>query len=287
MKVAVIGVGRWGENHVRVLSRLGRLSGIYDADRNRALSVAQKYGTLAYHSLDELRAGSVDAVVVATPATTHYEVARAFIEKGINVLLEKPPSTNFESVKKLYEISKDRVKVGVGFIERFNPAFAGLEECYRSSSSAFFYRLATGSNVNDVGVVLDLMIHDINLADHLFGTARVLFKNVIRENGRDVTAEALLDYGSSRAYLISSWKSTGRFRKIVAFGETALTEADLAEKKGSCTEMDHSIRSVEGKDKDLLEAEHLQFERFISSGEPFPDISEAVKDMAVVEEVLS
>jgi len=163
----------------------------------------------------------------------------------------------------------------------------GLEECYRSSSSAFFYRLATGSNVNDVGVVLDLMIHDINLADHLFGTARVLFKNVIRENGRDVTAEALLDYGSSRAYLISSWKSTGRFRKIVAFGETALTEADLAEKKGSCTEMDHSIRSVEGKDKDLLEAEHLQFERFISSGEPFPDISEAVKDMAVVEEVLS
>jgi len=287
MKVAVIGVGRWGENHVRVLSRLGRLSGIYDADRNRALSVAQKYGTLAYNSLDELRPGSVDAVVVATPATTHYEVARAFIEKGINVLLEKPPSTNFESVKKLYEISKDRVKVGVGFIERFNPAFAGLEECYRSSSSAFFYRLATGSNVNDVGVVLDLMIHDINLADHLFGTARVLFKNVIRENGRDVTAEALLDYGSSRAYLISSWKSTGRFRKIVAFGETALTEADLAEKKGSCTEMDHSIRSVEGKDKDLLEAEHLQFERFISSGEPFPDISEAVKDMAVVEEVLS
>ncbi|MFP3222939.1 MAG: Gfo/Idh/MocA family oxidoreductase, partial [Nitrososphaeria archaeon] len=275
------------ENHVRVLSRLGRLSGIYDADRNRALSVAQKYGTLAYNSLDELRPGSVDAVVVATPATTHYEVARAFIEKGINVLLEKPPSTNFESVKKLYEISKDRVKVGVGFIERFNPAFAGLEECYRSSSSAFFYRLATGSNVNDVGVVLDLMIHDINLADHLFGTARVLFKNVIRENGRDVTAEALLDYGSSRAYLISSWKSTGRFRKIVAFGETALTEADLAEKKGSCTEMDHSIRSVEGKDKDLLEAEHLQFERFISSGEPFPDISEAVKDMAVVEEVLS
>ncbi|MFP3262017.1 MAG: Gfo/Idh/MocA family oxidoreductase [Nitrososphaeria archaeon] len=287
MKVAVIGVGRWGENHVRVLSRLGRLSGIYDADRNRALSVAQKYGTLAYHSLDELRPGSVDAVVVATPATTHYEVARAFIEKGINVLLEKPPSTNFESVKKLYEISKDRVKVGVGFIERFNPAFAGLEECYRSSSSAFFYRLATGSNVNDVGVVLDLMIHDINLADHLFGTAKVLFKNVIRENGRDVTAEALLDYGSSRAYLISSWKSTGRFRKIVAFGETALAEADLAEKKGSCTEMDHSIRSVEGKDKDLLEAEHLQFERFISSGEPFPDISEAVKDMAVVEEVLS
>ncbi|MGC8600675.1 MAG: Gfo/Idh/MocA family protein [Nitrososphaeria archaeon] len=287
MKVAVVGVGRWGENHVRVLSRMRRLSGIYDADRNRALVIAQKYGTFAYNSLDELRPDSVDAVVVATPATTHYDVARIFIEKGVNVLLEKPPSTNFESVKKLYELSKDKVKVGVGFIERFNPAFAGLEECYRRSSSAFFYRLATGSNVNDVGVVLDLMIHDINLADHLFGTARILFKNVIREKGRDVTAEALLDYGSSRAYLISSWKSTGRFRKIVAFGETALTEADLAEKKGSCTEIDHSIKSVEGKDKDLLEAEHLQFEKFINSGEPFPDISEAVKDMAVVEEVLS
>ncbi|MFP3225115.1 MAG: Gfo/Idh/MocA family oxidoreductase [Nitrososphaeria archaeon] len=287
MKVAVIGVGRWGENHVRVLSKLGMLNGIYDADRNRALYVAQKYGTFAYNSLDELRPGSVDAVVIATPATTHYEVARAFIEKGINVLLEKPPSTNFESVKKLYEISKGRVKVGVGFIERFNPAFVELEECLRSSSSAFFYRLATGSNVNDVGVVLDLMIHDINLADHLFGTAKVLFKNIIRENGRDVTAEALLDYGGSRAYLISSWKSTGKFRKIIAFGEKALTEADLADKKGTCTEADHNIRSVEGKNKDLLEAEHLQFERFISSGEPFPDINEAVKDMAVVEEILS
>ena len=287
MKVAVVGVGRWGENHVKVLNRLGRLHGVYDADSVRASQIAQKYGTFVYSSTDEIKPGSVDAVVVATPATTHYEVAKQFIEKGINLLIEKPPTTELESVKKLYELSKGKVKVGFGFIERFNPAFASFEDCYKGSFSISFYRLATGSNVRDVGVVLDLMIHDINLANHLFGNPKILLKRVVRENEKDVTAEAVIDYTGSRAYLVSTWKSPSKFRKIFAFSDTAFIEADLAEKKGTCSERGREPRLVDGKNTDLLEAEHIQFERFINNGEPFPDISEAVKDMEVAEEVLT
>mgnify|MGYP001772689000 CR=1 FL=1 len=287
MKVAVVGVGRWGENHVKVLNKLGRLHGVYDADVQRASQIAQKYGTFVYSSIDEINPGSVDAAVVATPATTHYEVSKLLITKGINMLIEKPPATDLESVKRLYEMSKGKVKIGIGFIERFNPAFASFEECYKAAFSIYFYRLATGSNVKDVGVVLDLMIHDINLANHLFGNPKILLKRVERENGRDITAEAVIDYAGSRAYIISSWKSPSRFRKIFAFSDSAFAEADLAGKNGSCSERGKEPKLVDGKDTDLLEAEHLQFERFITRGDPFPDISEAVNDMKVVEEILS
>ncbi len=286
MKVAVVGVGRWGENHVKVLKKLGRLNGIYDADFVRATSVAEKYGTFVYNSMDEINSRSVDAVVIATPATTHYDVAKFFIEKGIDMLIEKPPTTDLESIKKLYNLSKDKVKVGFGFIERFNPAFVSFEDCYRASYSIYFYRLATGSNIKDVGVVLDLMIHDIDLANHLFGEPKVLLKRVVREQDKDVTAEALIEYGNTRAHLISSWKSPSKFRKIFSFSDSAFVEADLAEKKGSCYRVANEPKLAEEKNADLLEAEHIQFEKFIKEGKSFPDIYDAVKDMEVAEEIL-
>ncbi len=283
MKVAVVGVGRWGENHVRVLSKLGWLYGVYDTNKERALDISKKYGTFAYQSLDDLSPSSLDAAVVATPASTHFSLGMQLVEKGINLLLEKPPTLKLKEALKIKEVSNLKgVKVGVGYIERFNPAFKELESCLKRSDQAYFFRLSKGSNVKDVGVIYDLMIHDINLSNHLFGNPKVVYKKIKVGDGLDVRAEAVIEYKTATSHLTASWTSPVKFRKIFAHSDQLFAEADLAAKTGFCEDRGQKI-SVEEKDVDLLEAEHMGFKKFIEEGSEFPNIEESLKDLEVIE----
>ncbi len=163
---AVIGVGSLGQHHVKVLKSLdnNELVGISDIDESRGRQIADKFGVKYYKDYRELLS-LVDAVsiVVSTPA--HYEVAKFFLENGVHTLIEKPITTTVEEAKKLISIArKNNCLVQVGHIERFNPAVMKLKEVVNNPMYIEIDRLGPFSKRSlEVGVVLDLMIHDIDI----------------------------------------------------------------------------------------------------------------------------
>jgi predicted dehydrogenase len=166
IKVGVIGVGSLGQHHARVYAELSmaRLVGVVDIDEARGASVAARHGCRAVADYRAL-IGEVDAVSVAVPTLLHHEIAKACLEAGLHVLVEKPLTATVEQARDLAAVASSRsVTLQVGHIERFNSAFRAtrgavkvpaLIECRRWAP--FTHRGA------DVDVVLDLMIHDLDL----------------------------------------------------------------------------------------------------------------------------
>ncbi len=162
----VIGVGSFGKHHVRIYSELpqSRLAGIYDADRNRAAEIAKMFDTKAFHSIEELL-DSVEAVTVATPTTEHASLAISALNKGIHTLVEKPIATSVKEADDIIDsASRSSAVLAVGHVERFNAAFRTSTEDFDELRYFHSERLGpwTGRG-DDVDVVMDLMVHDLDL----------------------------------------------------------------------------------------------------------------------------
>lgn len=166
LKVAVVGVGHLGFHHVRKFSQMGNvnLSGIYDADPKRLASVASELEVHAFGSFEELL-GACDAVDIVTTTSSHYLLAKQALLAGKHVFIEKPITSELSQAHELLAIAKERkLKVQVGHIERFNPVILAVEEDIRDPMFIESHRLSTYQPCGtDVPVVLDLMIHDIDL----------------------------------------------------------------------------------------------------------------------------
>jgi predicted dehydrogenase len=166
LRIGVIGVGHLGSLHAKMLSDLPgvRLSGVYDADTDRAGTVAGQYGAQAKGTMDALL-DSVDAVTIATSTHAHFAVAMKAIERGKHVFIEKPITETVAEAESLCsEASRRGLLIQVGHIERFNPAILALEKYAIAPMFVESHRLAQfNPRGTDVGVVLDLMIHDIDL----------------------------------------------------------------------------------------------------------------------------
>lgn len=166
INVAVIGAGRLGSSHARVYKDLpqANLIGVCDSEESRALSVAQSLQTRAFFNYKGLL-DKVQAVSIATPTITHYSIAKEFLRAGIEVLVEKPFTATIRQADSLLKIARDkRLLVQVGHIERFNSAFAAIKDICREPKFIEVHRLSgfPGRSL-DIGVVLDLMIHDIDI----------------------------------------------------------------------------------------------------------------------------
>ncbi len=173
IRTAVIGVGRLGEAHARVLADLPdvHLAGVYDIRNERAEEVARRYDTKAYHSLAEV-VEDATAVTVVVPTTAHYEVGSFTLSQGLHTFVEKPITATVEEADRLIDLSESRERVlQVGHIERFNGAFRALEGLTVSPGFIESHRLASfDPRGTDVSVVHDLMIHDIDLIRCLVGS---------------------------------------------------------------------------------------------------------------------
>jgi len=173
LRMAVIGVGHLGQHHARILAGLPdvELVGVVDTNPEQAWSVASRLGTTAYDHYAPLL-GRVDAVSVVTPTIHHHEVAAAFLRAGVPVLVEKPICRTVAEADDLIALARAAgVPLQVGHIERFNPAF---EELVRRPIRPKFIEAErhgpfTGRSV-DIGAVLDLMIHDLDLLLSLVGS---------------------------------------------------------------------------------------------------------------------
>ncbi len=166
LKVGVIGVGHLGALHARMFSQLpsAELTGLFDVRSERMNSLAGELKTKAFSSANELL-HCVEAVSIATPTSTHYEIARSAIELGLHVFIEKPISRTTGEAEKLVRLAKEKnVKIQVGHIERFNSAILALDRYHLQPMFVESHRLAQfNPRGTDVAVVMDLMIHDIDI----------------------------------------------------------------------------------------------------------------------------
>ena len=166
IKVGVIGTGHLGKLHTKMFKSIDNceLVGIYDSNPDQAESVSKEFSVPAINSLDELLK-QIDAASISATTTSHYELAKKCFENGIHVFIEKPITASIKEAEELLEISeKKKLNLQVGHIERFNPALVAMEKYIDEPRFIQTDRLAQfNPRGTDVAVVLDLMIHDIDI----------------------------------------------------------------------------------------------------------------------------
>jgi len=169
IRVSVLGVGHLGKEHARVFAELDRVHqvdfvGVFDANSINARHIAERFGVRAFESIEKLAEIS-DAVSVVTPTSTHHELGLWLLERGKHVLVEKPMTDNGAQAEELVRAAQERgLVLQVGHIERFNPVLKYLESVAMQPRFLEVHRLSPyPGRSTDIGVVLDLMIHDLDV----------------------------------------------------------------------------------------------------------------------------
>jgi predicted dehydrogenase len=234
----VAGAGSLGIHHTRIARDLPgvTMAGFYDARPERAREVADSLGVVAHPSLESLL-GEVDALVIATPTTTHEEVAVRALEQGIHVFIEKPIAPGLDAADRILEAARrGGALVQVGHVERFNAAIVAARPYLDSPLFIESHRLAPFTERGtDVAVVLDLMIHDVDLVGSLVGRS----VEAIDATGVPVLtpsvdiANARIRYeGGAVANLTASRVSLERMRKLRIFQPSGYLSLNLADGTG-------------------------------------------------------
>lgn len=240
IKVGVIGVGNMGQHHARVLSRLKdvQLVGVSDVNAELGIETASKYQVHYFEEYQKLLP-HVDAVCVAVPTRLHHCVGMTCLKAGVHVLIEKPIAASIAEAESLVNAAADlNCILQVGHIERFNPAFKELHNVLRTEEVLALdaRRMSPYSKrANDVSVVLDLMIHDIDLLLELANSPVVK----LTASGSKGDGSAYLDYVTATlgfangivATLTASKVTHRKIRTISAHCRNSLTEADFLNNK--------------------------------------------------------
>jgi predicted dehydrogenase len=219
----VIGAGSFGRHHLRILSKSpnAQLAGVVDSNADRAAAAGAEYACPVYATPAKL-AGKIDAAVVAVPTSHHAEVGCTLLENGIDVLVEKPIAHDLASARRLVETAARHGRIlQVGHLERFNPAVAALKKIVRLPLFFEIHRLSLFSPRSlDVDVVLDLMIHDLDIVLDLVGTLPEEIRAAgisILSDKVDIANVRLAFPGGCVANLTASRVSTERVRKLRLF----------------------------------------------------------------------
>jgi UDP-N-acetylglucosamine 3-dehydrogenase len=185
IKIAVIGVGGWGKNHVRVLHNMGILEAVCDLSADRAKEIAKKYDTKFYSSIKDLFSNErgLNACLVCTPTKSHLSVVREAVQNGCHVFVEKPLSFSSKECEEMTDLSKKaKVILTCGYVERFNPAVQDLKKIIQKQTYGdllmmeFHRENRMPLHIKDVGVIYDTSVHDIDTAMFLFGKgAKMVF----------------------------------------------------------------------------------------------------------------
>jgi predicted dehydrogenase len=235
LPVGVIGVGHLGSLHAKMFASIhtADLVGVSDLDAARAQAVAREFKTRAFTSTEELL-GNVRAVSIATPTSTHFEIARKAAERGVHLFIEKPITQTVREAEELLGVIRTRgVTAQVGHIERFNPALLALEPYELRPMFVESHRLAQfNPRGTDVAVVLDLMIHDIDI---ILSLVRSPVKN-IEASGVAVVSDTI-DIANARlqfqngcvANVTASRISQKKMRKMRLFQRDAYISVDFSE----------------------------------------------------------
>lgn len=235
MRIGVIGVGHLGFHHARVYSTLEgvELVGVVDSDADRAKKVSLEFGAPMFTAVEELLAEGVYAVSIVVPTSAHREVALQCIAAGVDVLVEKPIAATIEEAEAIVEVARkhDRI-VQVGHIERFNGAVVALMEAVKDPRFIECHRLSPYPNRgDDVSVVLDLMIHDLEILLALVGkeVAQVDAIGVpVFSKFEDIANARIRFANGCVANVTASRVSMEKMRKIRIFASDAYVSTDYS-----------------------------------------------------------
>lgn len=242
-RIGVAGVGAIGKNHARILAEIAARSGgalafaaVYDADAGRAAEFAAQYGTHAAADLEDF-SRRVDAATVAVPTVYHRRVAEPLMRAGVHVLVEKPISECYEDAQAMIGLAQEKnVILQVGHIERFNPVLRQLEERMNQPRFIESHRLSPFPNRSmDIGVVLDVMIHDIEIVLHLVKSPLVQVDAVgipVLTKREDIANARLKFANGCIANITASRISPEKMRKIRVFQGDSYLSLDYQEQSG-------------------------------------------------------
>ncbi|MGA2244617.1 MAG: Gfo/Idh/MocA family oxidoreductase [Verrucomicrobiota bacterium] len=226
VKIAVLGTGSLGQHHARIYSELHtagqvELAGIFDINAEIARKVAEKHKLKVFASLAEAAAAS-DALSIATPTFTHFDLAKTLLSQGKHVLVEKPMTDNSAQAAELCELAQQKQCVlQVGHVERFNPVFHFLETVATEPKFIECHRLSPfPARSTDIGVVLDLMIHDLDVVLAFVKSPVVSVEGVgipVLSQSADIANARLRFANGCIANLTVSRISPERMRKIRVF----------------------------------------------------------------------
>ena len=238
MRIAQIGVGGWGKNHVRILSEIEALSAVCDIDHKLAKEFGEKYSVNYYKSLDELLdSENFDAAFVVTPTSTHMGIASRLLEARKHVFVEKPLTYKSKDGEKLVEIAKrKKVQLQCGYIERFNPAVNTVKKIISDGNIGdlimleFHRENQIPTHIKDVGIIYDTSVHDIDTANWLFNDMpNLVFARAgkIKHEFEDY-ATIMLGYNNNKTAIISSnWITPKKIRKFSAVCTNATISSDF------------------------------------------------------------
>jgi len=238
VKTGVIGVGAIGRNHARIYAELEscELVGIYDANIKHAASIAAEFGTKPFSNLEELVA-EVGAASVSTPTITHRDIATQLLNAGKHVLVEKPISDSVDDAKAIIDLAHEKgLVLQIGHIERFNPVMSQLEERLNHPKFIECHRLSPFPQRSlDIGVVLDLMIHDLEIVLHLVNSPVALVDAVgipVLTRREDIANARIRFENGCVANITASRISPERMRKIRVFQSDAYLSLDYKDQSG-------------------------------------------------------
>jgi predicted dehydrogenase len=237
VRVGIIGVGYLGTQHARILSYLeeAELKGVADVDFKKAVEIGNRHGVAYYQNYEEMM-DEVDAAIVATPTSEHFSISLNLLRRGKSVLVEKPITETVEQAEQLVEEARASGLVfQVGHLERFNPAVEAVETMIREPRFIEVQRLGSFSARSlDIDVVLDLMIHDLDIIMALIKDE----VSAIRASGIHVLSEkvdiatARLEFkGGCVATLTASRVHQGKVRKLRIFEPTVYYSIDYIDQE--------------------------------------------------------
>ncbi len=237
IKVGLIGVGHLGKIHLKLLKEIPQFDvvGFFDADKTRAEQIQKEFNVPAFNSVDEL-ISKCDAIDIVTPTITHHQLALKALKKSKHVFIEKPIAHTLEEAKEIMTLADETgLKVQIGHVERFNPAFLSVKKYFDNPMFIETHRLAQfNPRGTDVSVVLDLMIHDIDIV------LSVIRSNVKKINASGVAVvsdtpdicNARIEFDNGAvANVTASRISLKNMRKSRFFQKDAYISVDFLEKK--------------------------------------------------------
>jgi len=282
IKAGVLGAGHLGKIHLRLLDQSDQyeLVGFYDPDKNNGKKVESEFGFKFFESMDNL-IDAVDMVDIVTPTLSHYDCAVKSIKKGKHIFIEKPITNTVEEAENIRSLLSDyNLKGQVGHVERFNPAFKAIKHQLKSPMFIETHRLAEfNPRGTDVPVVLDLMIHDIDI---ILSVVKSTVKHV-SASGVSVLSEtpdianARLEFENGCvANLTASRISLKNMRKTRFFQKDAYISVDFLEKKCEVVKMKDAPENPGDFDMILQNAEGVKKQIYFDN--PTVDNNNAILD---------
>lgn len=282
LKLGIFGIGHLGKIHLRCALACKGIDviGFYEPNDEQAEKISAEFGVKRYRHAKQLIA-VVDAIDIVTPTPTHYLLAAAAIKAGKHVFIEKPVTEKLADAKKLIQLEKKyNVKVQVGHVERFNPAFLALDNIKLDPRFVEIHRLAMFQpRGTDVSVVLDLMIHDLDLVLHLIPSK---VKNVhangvsVLSNSADIANVRIEFDNGAVANLTASRISLKQMRKVRLFQSDAYISMDFLEKEAQIVRMYENAKDADDIQQ-LMDMDTPKGKRYISMQMPKIEPVNAIK----------